>query len=213
MLAIAGGKGGVGKTTTALGLAAALEPPVVAADADPDMPNLHALAGVDREPTLTALDGRPVGAVAQTHPEESAVGVLPAPRYGDADAAALARSLERLAAGDRPAVVDCPGGSGPDAAAPLRAADATLLVSTLCAPALRDAAKTAAMARTLGTPVRGVVLTRTRSAPEAVTDLLDCPVAASVPPAEPPVLRDGGVRDAYRRLAGNLGEDLLASPS
>ncbi|WP_417448669.1 hypothetical protein [Haloplanus litoreus] len=63
----------------------------------------------------------------------------------------------------------------------MRAADAVLLVSTLCAPALRDAAKTAAMARTLDTPVRGVVLTRTRSAPDAVTDLLDCPVAASIP--------------------------------
>jgi septum site-determining protein MinD len=213
MLAIAGGKGGVGKTTTALGLAAALDPPVVAADADPDMPNLHALAGVDREPTLAALDGRPVGHIAQAHPEESAVGVLPAPQYGDADANALVRSLDELAAGDRPAVVDCPGGAGPDAAAPLRVADAALLVSTLCAPALRDAAKTAAMARTLGTPVRGVVLTRTRSAPDAVADLLDCPVAASIPPAESPVLHDDGVRDAYRRLAGNLGEDLLASPS
>jgi septum site-determining protein MinD len=91
----------------------------------------------------------------------------------------------------------------------LRAADAVLLVTTLCAPALRDAAKTAAIARTLDTPVLGVVLTRTRSAPDAVTDLLDCPVVASVPPAEAPVLGDESVRTAYRRLAANLGEDIL----
>jgi septum site-determining protein MinD len=207
MLAIAGGKGGVGKTTTALGLAAALDTPVVTADADPDMPDLHALAGVDREPTLSALDGHDVDAVAQPHPDETDVTVLPAPRIDDADG--LDRSLARLAASGRPTVVDCPAGAGPDAAAPFRVADATLLVSTLCAPALRDAAKTAAMARTLGAPPRGVVLTRTRSAPDAVTELLGCPVVASVPAAEAPVLADGGVRAAYRRLATHLGEDIL----
>jgi septum site-determining protein MinD len=207
MLAVAGGKGGVGKTTTALGLSTAVERPIVAADADPDMPNLHALAGVDREPTLTAVDGRTsVDAVAQSHPSDPAVAILPAPRVGEDD---LAGSLTRLAASDHPTVVDCAAGASPDAAAPLRAADATLVVTTLCAPALRDAAKTAAMARALDTPVLGAVLTRTRAAPDAVTDLLGCPVVASVPAADPPVLEDRGVRAAYRRLAERLGEDLL----
>lgn len=209
MLAIAGGKGGVGKTTTALGLSTALDAPVVAADADPDMPDLHALAGVDREPTLTALDGRRVDAVVQSHPDDADVSLLPAPRFDGTDSGVIGRSLARLAASDRGAVVDCPAGAAPDAAAPLRAADATLLVTTLCAPALRDAAKTAAMARTLGAPPCGVVLTRTRSAPDEVVDLLDCPVLASIPTAQPPILADEGVRAAYRRLAANLGEDIL----
>ncbi|MFB6101296.1 MAG: MinD/ParA family protein [Haloplanus sp.] len=210
MLAIAGGKGGVGKTTTALGLSAALDGSVVAADADPDMPNLHALAGVDRTPTLAALDrGSRAVAAAQPHPEDGAVTVLPAPRIGDDDPDAIDRSLTRLAASDCRVVVDCPAGAGPDAAAPLRAADATLVVTTLCAPALRDAAKTAAMARALDAPVCGAVVTRTRAVPDAVVDLLDCPMVASVPTGDPPVLRDGSVRAAYRRLAENLGEDIL----
>ncbi|MFB6122870.1 MAG: MinD/ParA family protein [Haloferacaceae archaeon] len=204
MLAIAGGKGGSGKTTTTLGLARALDGRAVAVDADRDMPNLHSLADVDREPTLASLNGGGVDAVAQSVRGRDDVGILPAPRAGerrDLDA-----HLSRLATAETSAsiLVDCSAGAGPDAAAPLRVADGVVLVSSLCAPALRDTAKTAAMARTLGTTVHGAVLTRCRVVPDAVEELLDCPVLAAVPPADPPVLSSDGVRRAYRCALGRV---------
>lgn len=188
MLAVAGGKGGCGKTTTTLGLARAVDGPVLAVDADVGMPNLHALAGVDREPTLD--DGQ---AAAQSAGE--GVAVLPAPREIDPTV-----GLARLD-GDRPVLVDCPAGASPDAVAPLQAADGAVLVSTACAASLRGAAKTAAMARAVGTPVLGVVLTRTGLAPPGVADLLDCPVLGTVPDAGPEPLATGVVADAYRAVA------------
>jgi septum site-determining protein MinD len=209
VLAIAGGKGGSGKTTTALGLARALDGPTLVADADLDMPDLHALAGVAREPTLADLDGRPPDALAQPQPGADGVAVLPAPRAtDDADPHA---ALARLAAADVPTLVDCPSGAGPDAATPLRAADRALLVARACAPALRDAAKTAAMARTLGADVVGAVLTRTTTAPDAVSRVLGCPVLGTVPPVDPPVLPRDVTRTAYARLASALdaGQGIL----
>jgi septum site-determining protein MinD len=192
MLAIAGGKGGAGKTTTALGLAAALDGPVVVADADLDMPNLHSMAGVSRAPP----EGSQVGV---EHPSEPAVRVVPAPT-GDRTRDLVAH-LTRLAGEDHQLLVDCPAGAGPDAVAPMRAADRVLLVSSLCAPSLRAAAKTAAMARAIGTPPIGVVLTRTRLAPDGIESLLGVPVLGTVPLVEYPVLEAAAVRDAYSRIA------------
>lgn len=212
MLAIAGGKGGSGKTTTTLGLAAALDRPTLVVDADRDMPNLHALAAVDRTPTLAALgDGNSPESVAHDHPTEPGVTVLPAPTTEtDED---IQRLLSRLCSipSDRATLVDCPAGASPDAVAPLRVADGVLVVSPLCAAALRDSAKTAAMARALGTPVVGAVLTRTHLDPPSVADLLDCPVRATVPEVRPPVLDADVVGAAYTRLASALGrvEDAL----
>ncbi|POG57234.1 nucleotide-binding protein, partial [Haloferax marisrubri] len=78
MLAIAGGKGGSGKTTTTLGLASALDGPVLAVDADRDMPNLHAMAGVER-PGDAAADGPAGEPSVRAHPTDPTVSVLPAP--------------------------------------------------------------------------------------------------------------------------------------
>ena len=196
MLAVAGGKGGCGKTTTALGLGTALDGEVVVIDTDRDMPNLHSMAGVAREPT--AADGMEPQRV-----DESA-SVLPAPPPTTSDAEVTTVLSSVAAATDARVVVDCPGGAGPDAAAPLSVSSDVVLVSTACAPALRDTAKTAAMARALGCRVHGVVLTRTNTTPRGVESLLDCRVLGAVPNVAGPVLTDDRVRRAYATVAERM---------
>ena len=200
MLAIAGGKGGCGKTTTTLGLAGAMPHSTIAVDLDRGMPDLHSLADVDREPTATATNPR---SVAQSPSGHRNVGVLPAP-HTDVDRKSIEAALSRLETADEQILLDSPAGATEAASLPLRAADRTLLVSTLCAPALRDTAKTAAMARALDAPPIGTVLTRTRLEPNAIEELLGCPVVASIPAVEPPVLGTRVVRTAYERLAHGM---------
>lgn len=188
MLAIAGGKGGCGKTTTALGLARALarlgERPLVV-DADLDMPDLHHRAGVDRAPGLArAADSRRPAGVAQRARRFAGVDVLPA---GDADAATAASVFDRLGNTERPVLLDCPAGAGPDAVGPLRVADRSVVVSTPEERSLRDAAKTAAMARQLDAAPALIVLVRSdgRVDPGA---LFDCERVAHIPELpEPPL--------------------------
>ncbi|NHN48804.1 P-loop NTPase [Halostella sp. JP-L12] len=208
MIAIAGGKGGSGKTTTTLGLARALartDRSVLAVDADRDMPNLHALAGVPASPSSETVDrgdaagedDRDPAAVAHPDPAVSGVRVLPAPREaGPLDGAALSR----LRRSSRRVLIDCPAGAGPDAAAPLRAADATVVVTLPTPESLRDAAKTAAMARALDAPVAAAVVTRAESPPEGVRRLLETDRVVAVPDGGERPLRASGVDDAYRRL-------------
>ncbi|MFB6095780.1 MAG: CDP-4-keto-6-deoxy-D-glucose-3-dehydrase [Haloferacaceae archaeon] len=205
MLAIASGKGGCGKTTTTLGLATTLPGPALAVDLDRDAPNLLAMAGVETTAGDRSLTPGPEPGAARPHPTADGVTLVPAPTRDDRPAL-----LERLGGRAEAVLLDCPAGAGPDAAAPLRAATGVLLVSTLCLPALRDAAKTAAMARQLDTPVVGAVLARTRQSPPAVERLLGCPVLGTVPEGRPPVLESRVVRDAYERIVSVLrGKGLL----
>jgi len=239
MLAVAGGKGGAGKTTTTLGLAGALarqRKTVLAADADREMPDLHAMAGVARTPGLDAVaagwaprfvaetadipscDAPTSGDARTSRAPTSGVEVLPA-GSGPADVEQSTRSdaaaLGRIGASADAVLLDCPAGAGPDAVAPLRAADAAVVVTTAEPACLRDASKTAAMARELDTAVAGAVVTRAGDPPEGISRLLGCPVLGTVPDAgiesesdavasgdEP--LEDDRVRAAHDELVSAL---------
>lgn len=157
MLAITGGKGGCGKTTIALGLALTLgrtgrRPLVV--DADVDVPDLHIRAGVDPEPGLDELaEGALPERVAQPSPDVPGVDIVAAGATSACPPAAL-RRLQDLA---RPVLLDCPAGAGPTATGPLREATACVIVTTDRTESRQDAAKSVAMADSLGVPVRATV--------------------------------------------------------
>lgn len=206
MLAIAGGKGGSGKTTTALGVACGLaaigrRPLVV--DADLDMPDLHQRGGVDPEPGIpTATDrARPV-AVAQPSAEYSGVDILPC---GGAETTTAAEAFARLSQCHRPVLLDCPAGAGPDAVVPLRAADRTVIVSTPSERGLRDAAKTASMARQLDASVVAVVVVRSDGTVDP-GPLFDCERIVHVPEVSTTPLDTKAVIARYRDCAKRLVE-------
>ncbi|MFB6184416.1 MAG: MinD/ParA family protein [Haloarculaceae archaeon] len=200
MLAIAGGKGGSGKTTTTVGLARELASrgtnPVVV-DADCDMPDLHVVADAPLEPGLGAVaNGRTERGVHRGN-RVPGVRVVPA-----GTAATAGPALERLG-GDDPILVDCPAGASAAVGDVLRVADRSLVVTTPDRQSLEDAAKTAAMARALDAPPVGAVLTRsTERLP--LEDLLDCPCVAATPPVEAGVLSETAVRQAYDRVVSHL---------
>ena len=183
ILAVASGKGGVGKSTVAYNLAAAVE--AVLVDGDLGMANLPA----GRGPTLhDVLAGR--ADVFETI-RGGPVAILPCGRsLSGARAADLHRLADALAAVERThgtVVVDCPAGLRADVGVPLALADAAVLVAAPEPFALADTLRTRELARELDTPVAGVALNRVvDDVPRpTVRDALGAPVETV--PADPRV--------------------------
>lgn len=156
ILAVAGGKGGVGKTTVAYNVAAALSAVVV--DGDLGMANLPAARG----PTLhDVLAGR---ADAQEAVQAGPVDVLPCGRsLAGARAADLGRLRDALTTIERErgsVVVDCPAGMRADVGVPLAVADVAVLVAAPEPFALADTLRTRELARELDAGVAATVLNR-----------------------------------------------------
>jgi septum site-determining protein MinD len=185
ILAVAGGKGGVGKTTLAYNVAAALDAVVV--DADLGMADLPAGRGPDLHDVLA---GR--AAVAETL-RPGPVDVVPCGRTlagaRSSDLTRLADAVDDLERERGTVVIDCPAGRRADAGVPLAVADACLVVVSPRAFALADAIRTRELARELDAGLVACAVNRVVEEPptDAIADALGAP--AAVVPADPRVGR------------------------
>jgi septum site-determining protein MinD len=202
MLAITGGKGGCGKSTTALGLARELArhgvTPLVV-DTDTDMPDLHHLAGVSREPSMDRLsETTPLSTVTQQSDRFPGVALLTAGSRELVD-----QALQTARKWQGPTIVDCPPGVGPGAIAPLRAASSALVVTGDQPTGLEDTQQTIRTLRQISTTAVGVLsISRARTRPQQA--VAGCRVLETAPFSNAP-LDDDQVRAAWQRLARKIG--------
>ncbi len=207
MIAIAGAKGGCGKTTVALGLTEAFArdgTAAIAIDADRQLPNLHVMAGTDRTPTLGSLDESTC--VAQESPRVSNAGIVAAPKPSESVdfRTAFNRFENHATETNLEVVIDCPSGAGPDVVEPLSAASAVVLVTTDTERSITAAETTLEIAHRLETPVLGVVCNRCESPPAGLERRLGIDVLGTVPDDPDPITGDGP-QAGFAEIATVLG--------
>jgi septum site-determining protein MinD len=230
IVTIAGAKGGVGKTTTSINVgatAAANGFRTVVVELDLAMANLRdflSLPSSDDDPTLhDVLAGEANTEDAVYHVGDD-LAVAPSRTdldgYTDVDFERLPDVLETLQSTFDLVVVDTGAGLSRATVEPVRLADTVVLVSTPRVAAIRDVEKTKQIAERVGTPVSGLVLTKSGTGaspgPDRIAEFLDVRLLGHVPNDEAvPASQDQGVpvteakpdstaTEKYREATGNL---------
>ena len=225
VFAVTSGKGGVGKTTTAINLAVALEEAghsTAVLDADLGMANVGEFLGIDSSATLhDVLSGS--ASVEEALVElDSGLSVLPGdPDLGSfaaADPDGLGTVVDSLAERHQYVIVDTGGGLSYEGIYPIELADEVILVTSPLPAAVSDTKKSKQLSDRLGVAVRGVVVTHAVDGTDADSIAADlgvellCSVPADPTFTESAIQRqsvfehapDAPSTAAYRRLASAI---------
>ena len=214
----AGGKGGVGKTTTTVNVATALRAgghDVVAVDADLAMTNLGAVLEVEHEPSLHDVLAEEA-TVEDALTTVDGLAVLPGDpgidRYEAAEPGKLRPVVRELERRFEVVLVDTGAGLTHESMIPFAATDGVVLVTTPDETAVTDAGKTGELARKVDGHLEGVVATRATAADgDDVAERMDLPLLGTAPEAavvgnEPVVTEapDSSVAESYQAVATAL---------
>lgn len=222
VLAVAGGKGGVGTTTVAVNLGVALQEAgtdTVLVDADLAMGNVAHVLDLEHEPTLhDVLAGEATLDDALTKGPSGLAVVPGSPAltdFAEADPTVLPQVVSTLQEGYDVVLLDTSGGLSQELTVALQAADETVLVTTPEHGAVSNTDTLSDLVPQTGTDVAGVVVTQVRDdEPTAVAEQLAQELLVAVPHyrsavTEPVVSTgaDGDATSAYEYLAAAVTGD------
>ena len=194
IIVIASGKGGVGKTTTAINLAAAMNyfgRDVLVIDGNLSTPNVGIHLNAPEVPVnlnhVLKGEAEPFEAV---YEHDSGVKVIPASlsikelkRTKPEKMKDFKKDFKKIA---EYVIVDCAAGLGNEATCAIELADEVIIVTNPEMPAITDALKAVKFAEQLKKPVRGVIVTRVKKddielSPEVVREMLETSILGMIP--------------------------------
>lgn len=194
LLSIISGKGGVGKTTTAINLGVALNSlgkEVIIVDANLTTPNVGLHLGAPIVPVNlnhVLLGKAKVSDAIYEH--DSGTKIIPSSlsvkelrRLNHHKLKDVGKSLRKLA---DYIIYDAAAGLGEEAVGSIEAADKLIIVTNPEIPAVTDALKTAKLAEEMGKEIIGVIVTRVRGARTEmplsnIHEMLDLPIIGVIP--------------------------------
>ena len=194
LIVITSGKGGVGKTTTAVNLGAAMKyfnAEVMIVDANLTTPNVGLHLGSPETPVnLNHILNKKAEPFEAVYEHESGVKIIPSSlaltelkkiKYNE-----LKRCKKDFKQLSENVIIDSAAGLGEEAISSLALADEIIIITNPEMPAITDALKTVKLAEQMKKPVTGVIMTRVRKnnfemQPEVVKDMLEIPVLGMIP--------------------------------
>ncbi len=194
IITITSGKGGVGKTTTAINLGVALNSlgkEVIVVDANLSTPNIGLHLGAPIVPInfnhVLAGKAKITDAIYEhrsgTKIVPSSLSLRELKRLDYKKIKEVSKKLKKIA---DYVILDSSAGLGEEAISSMEAADELIIVTNPEIPAVTDALKTIKLAEKIGKEVKGVIVTRVRGDKNEMSlsnikDMLDMPILGVIP--------------------------------
>lgn len=194
IIVITSGKGGVGKTTTAINLGAAINyfgKEVLIIDANLSTPNIGVHLNSPEVPVnLNHVLLEKAKAQEAVYEHESGIKIMPSSlsikelkKIVPENLSKFKKDFKEIA---EYIIVDSAAGLGQEANSAIKMADEIIIITNPEMPAITDALKTVKLAEQMKKKIRGAIMTRVRKdkielQPETVKEMLEVPIMGMIP--------------------------------